>query len=120
MKYAHARISGILRKAVAEGLPAPSREADLALLTHPTERALLRQMIQYPDLLKGAALAREPHRLTTYLRQLAGSFHPFYHHCRVVGEEPALAGARLALCEAVRRVLANGLALMTIDAPESM
>ena len=120
VKYAHARISGILRKAEAEGMPAPSRDAYVALLTHPTERALMRQMIQYADLLKGAALAREPHRLTTYLRQLAGLFHPFYHHCRVVGEAPELAAARLALCEAVRRVLANGLALMTIDAPESM
>lgn len=120
VKYAHARISGILRRARDEGMEPPDGTADLSRLEHPAERALMRQLLQFPDLIQGAAEAREPHRLTTYLRTLAATFHPFYHQCRVLGEEAGVAAARLALCEATRRVLANGLALMTIDAPESM
>lgn len=120
VKYAHARISGILRRAREEGMSEPDASADLARLDHASERALMRQLLQFPDLIQGAAEAREPHRLTTYLRNLAATFHPFYHQCRVLGEEAGLADARLALCEATRRVLSNGLSLLTIDAPETM
>ncbi len=122
VKYAHARTAGILRVAAERGTPGADDPAggDPALLVHPAERTLLRLIVQYPELLKGAALAREPHRLTNYLRQLSAAFHPFYHQCRVVGEEPALSRARLMLCAGVRQVLGNGLALINVEAPESM
>jgi arginyl-tRNA synthetase len=69
---------------------------------------------------RGAAAAREPHRIPTYLIELAGIFHRFYHACRVVGEDPKQTRARLHLCEAARIVLRNGLALMGVSAPERM
>ena len=68
----------------------------------------------------GSAIHRECHRITNYLRDLSAAFHPFYHQCRVVGEEPALAHARIKLCAAVKQALANGMALINVDAPESM
>lgn len=122
VKYAHARISSILRVARERGAHGADDPAagDPSLLVHPSELALMRILIQFPDLVRGAAEAREPHRLTIYLRHLAATFHPFYHQCRVVGEAPALEHARLMLCAATRRVLANGLALMNVEAPESM
>lgn len=122
VKYAHARIASLLRKAVERGAPGADDPAagDPALLTHDTELELLRLLVQYPDLVRGAAEAREPHRLTIYLRRLAAAFHPFYHQCRVIGEEAALGQARLLLCAAVRQVLANGLALMNVEAPDQM
>jgi arginyl-tRNA synthetase len=122
VKYAHARISSILRVAKERGSAgADHPEAgDPSHLTHPTELALMRLIAQFPDQIRGAALAREPHRLATYVRRLSAAFHPFYHQCRVVGEEAHVAHARLMLCAATRQVIANGLALMNIDAPESM
>jgi arginyl-tRNA synthetase len=119
VKYAHARISGILRKAAEEGAPGPEG-ADTGLLTDERELALIKTLLQLPAVITGAAEAREPHRLTNYLRDVAQAFHLFYHHCRVVGPDAALTRARLALTEGARRVLANGLALMDIEAPERM
>jgi len=119
VKYAHARISGILRKASEEGAPGPEG-ADTALLADERELALMKTLLQLPSVVAGAAEAREPHRLTNYLRDVAQAFHLFYHHCRVVGPDAGLTRARLALTEGARRVLANGLALMDIEAPERM
>ena len=93
---------------------------DASRLVHPTELDLLRLLVRFPETIVGSAVNREPHRVTGYLRDLAAAFHPFYHQCRVVGEERELAHARLKLCTAVRQVLANGLGLLHIDAPESM
>jgi len=118
VKYAHARISGILRKhreaGGAEGTP------QFSLLVEPTELALMKALLAFPDVIAGAAKDREPHRLTGYLREVAQAFHLFYHHCRVIGPDEALTATRLALTHAVRIVLANGLGLMNIDAPERM
>lgn len=119
VKYAHARISGLLRKAAEEGAP-PWEGADLALLVEEQELELMKVLLMLPSVVAGAAEAREPHRLTTYLREVAQAFHLFYHHCRVVGSEPRLSAARLALTQGARLVLANGLALLDIDAPERM
>ena len=119
VKYAHARISGILRKAAEEGAP-PAQGADLGLLVEEQELELMKALLAMPSVVAGAAEAREPHRVTTYLREVAQAFHLFYHHCRVVGPEPRLTAARLALTEAARLVLANGLALLDIEAPERM
>jgi len=118
VKYAHARISGILRKhreaGGTEGTP------EFSLLVEPTELALMKVLLAFPDVIAGAAKDREPHRLTGYLRDVAQAFHLFYHHCRVIGPDHALTSTRLALTHASRIVLANGLGLMNIDAPERM
>jgi arginyl-tRNA synthetase len=118
VKYAHARISGILRKhreaGGTEGTP------NFALLAEPTEQALMKVLLAFPDVIAGAAKDREPHRLTGYLRDVAQAFHLFYHHCRVITPDEALTATRLALTHAARIVLANGLGLMNIDAPERM
>jgi len=119
VKYAHARISGILRKAAEEGAVRPP-DPDLARLVEPSEMALAKLLLRFPGIVVSAAEAREPHRLTTYLRDTAQAFHLFYHHCRVVSGDAGLSGARLALVEASRLVLARGLGLMDIAAPERM
>ncbi len=119
VKYAHARIAGILRKAREEGAPEPEGAA-LERLVEDQETGLIKVLLQLPGVVAGAAEAREPHRLTNYLRDVAQAFHLFYHHCRVVGPDPELTRDRLALTGAARRVLSNGLALMDIEAPERM
>ena len=119
VKYAHARVSGILRKAREEGAPDP-QGSSLDRLEEEHELDLVKMLAQLPVVVEGAARAREPHRLTNYLRDVAQSFHLFYHHCRVVGPDADLTRARLALTQAARVVLANGLALMDIEAPERM
>ena len=84
------------------------------------ERALLRKLAAFPEVVRGAALVREPHRLPTYLMETAGEFHRFYHACRVVSEDMERSRVRLELADAARQVLHNGLALMGVTAPERM
>ena len=118
VQYAHARIASILRYAAERGLrPA---EGDSLRLSAPEEVALARRLAVFPELVRGAAAAREPHRLPAYLVETAAEFHRFYHACRVVGEDAAVTRGRLRLAEAARTVLANGLALMGVSAPERM
>jgi len=119
VKYAHARISGVLRKAAEAGL-GNVEAPDLGLLTEPAALGLVKVLLRFPGVVASAAREREPHRLTGYLREAAQAFHLFYHHCRVVGEDRDLSEARLALCRAARLVVANGLALLDIEAPERM
>lgn len=119
VKYAHARISSLLRKAEEENAP-DYRGADYLQLKEEQELALIKSLVKFPELIAGAAREREPHRLTNYLREVAQAFHLFYHHCRVVGADAEISRARLGLCRAARLVLANGLALMDLEAPESM
>jgi arginyl-tRNA synthetase len=119
VKYAHARISGILRKAEEEGVSLDG-DPEVARLVETQELDLLKILLQFPSLVAGAAREREPHRLTNYLREVAQAFHLFYHHCRVVGPDAGLTAARLALTRGTRHVLANGLGLMDIEAPERM
>jgi arginyl-tRNA synthetase len=123
VQYAHARIQSIGRKAAELGVErAPLGEADLGLLTHDRELELLRSLSELPEVVAGAALGRAPHQVTTWVRELAGRFHGFYHDCYVVGDsvEPAVTQARLWLVEAVRVGLTIGLDLLGADAPDEM
>ncbi|WIM89784.1 arginine--tRNA ligase [Candidatus Mycobacterium wuenschmannii] len=122
VQYAHARLSALARNAAELGLiPETSH---LELLTHDKEGALIRNLGEFPRVLKTAASLREPHRVSRYLEDLAGDYHRFYDACRVLpqGDEEAneLHTARLALCQATRQVIANGLAILGVTAPERM
>jgi arginyl-tRNA synthetase len=121
VQYAHARVSSILRNAAALGL---QPESHPELLTHEKEGELLRALAEYPRVVAAAAQLREPHRVARYLEDTAASYHRFYDTCRVLpmgDEEPSdLHRARLLLVAATRTVLANGLALLGVSAPERM
>lgn len=122
VQYAHARLSALARNAAELGL-APDT-ANLGLLTHDKEGTLIRNLGEFPRVLKTAAALREPHRVCRYLEDLAGDYHRFYDSCRVLpqgDEAPAeLHAARLALCQATRQVIANGLGILGVSAPERM
>ena len=123
VQYAHARISSLLRNAAELGITRGD-EYDAALLAHPREGELLGVLGEFPRVVATAAELREPHRVARYLEQLAGTYHRFYDACRVLpqGDEEAtaLTAARLWLVEATRVVLANGLDLLGVSAPERM
>ena len=121
VQYAHARVSSILRNAADLGLEPASHPE---LLTHEKEGELLRALAEFPRVVQGASDLREPHRVARYLEDTAASYHRFYDSCRVLpmgDEEPGdLHRARLLLVAATRTVLANGLALLGVSAPERM
>ncbi len=122
VQYAHARLSALARNAAEFGLAADT--AHLDLLVHDREGTLMRSLGEFPRILKTAASLREPHRVCRYLEDLAGDYHRFYDSCRVLplGDEAPndLHGARLALCAATRQVIANGLGILGVSAPERM
>jgi len=122
VQYAHARLSALARNAAELGLIPDTTH--LELLSHDKEGALLRTIGEFPRVLKTAASLREPHRVCRYLEDLAGDYHRFYDSCRVLpqgDEQPTdLHTARLALCQAARQVIANGLAILGVTAPERM
>ena len=122
VQYAHARLASLGRGAAELGLATDG--ADLALLTHEREGELIRTLGEFGSTVASAAELREPHRVARYLEQLAAAYHRFYDTCRVLpmgDEEPnPLHTARLALCEAARQVLGNGLHLLGVSAPERM
>ena len=122
VQYAHARLCALARNAADLGLTAGT--AHLDLLTHDKEGTLIRNLGEFPRVLQSAASLREPHRVCRYLEDLAGDYHRFYDSCRVLpmgDEEPGdLQRARLALCEATRQVIANGLDILGVSAPERM
>jgi arginyl-tRNA synthetase len=122
VQYAHARISSILRNGADLGLTADPTAT--GLLTHEKEGDLLRALADFPRVVATAAQLREPHRVARYLEDTASAYHKFYDSCRVLpmgDEEPGdLHRARLLLVEATRVVLANGLALLGVTAPERM
>lgn len=120
VQYAHARVCAIFRIAAERGIPTEMNDADLSLLKLPEEINLMKHLGDYPDTLADAAAAMEPHRVTVYLQELAALFHAYYHDNRVLSEEPELRKARLFLVEAVRQVVANGLNIVGVSAPERM
>ena len=121
VQMAHARLSGIFRTAER---PAESVTGtlDLAALPAPQDAALLKELGRFPDLVEKAAEEREPHRVVSYLHELATTVHGWYHHTRAIGapEGPATEQARLLLARAARTVLANGLRILGLSAPDRM
>ena len=124
VQYAHARIAGVLRNAAELNISSALAEFDPAQLSHDRENELLGSLAQFPRIVASAAELREPHRVARYLEELAGVYHGFYADCRVLplGDEAASAvhSARAALCAATMQVLANGLDLLGVSAPERM
>lgn len=115
VQYAHARIAGIL----AQGPEAPA-DAHPPETLDPSERALLLTLAGWPDAVREAEQRRSPHRVAAYLLDLARDFHGFYHRCRVVGEAPEVMAFRLDLLRATRSVIATGLDLLGVEAPDRM
>ncbi len=122
VQYANARIHSIGRKVAEAGLErAPLAAADLSLLVHERELDLLRKLDELPEVLALASADRAPHKVTTWVRELADRFHGFYHDCYVIGDvPPELTQARLWLVEGARTGLAIGLDLLGVSAPEAM
>lgn len=124
VQYAHARVSSVLRNAADLGIDWRAAGYDPSLLVHEREGELLRALAEFPAVVASAAELREPHRIPRYLESLATAYHRFYDVCRVLprGDEETepIHLARLWLCAATRQVLANGLALCGVTAPERM
>ncbi len=118
LQYAHARIHSILRKVEQEYKF--QNEPMLNLLTHESEIQLIKTMIRFPEMIQSAAESREPHRLINFLDDLANDFTSFYHDCRILGQKKDLVQTRTLLAKAVAQVLANGLRILGISAPEEM
>ena len=118
VQMAHARLSSIFRVAARAPETASPSGVDLAALDEPEELTLMKELADFPSLVTGAAAALEPHRVTGYLEGLARVVHAWYHKYRVLGAPEE--AARLVLARAVRQVLANGLSLMGVGAPDRM
>jgi arginyl-tRNA synthetase len=132
VQYAHARIASILRKAEEEGASAPeemrasaAETVALAAPAEPSERELIRRLLELPDEIEAAAAKRAPHRLTAYATAVAADFHAFYRDCRVVGADAeagveGLEAARVGVCLSAKGVIAETLGLLGTSAPERM
>jgi len=124
VQYAHARIAAVLRNALELNISMELKDFDPSQLVHDRENELLGALAEFPRVVASAAELRQPHRIARYLEELAGTYHGFYADCRVLpmGEEKpsALHTARLLLCSSTKQVLANGLDLLGVSAPERM
>ncbi|PLX46358.1 MAG: arginine--tRNA ligase [Deltaproteobacteria bacterium] len=121
VQYANARIFSVLREAKAAGVDITGgNDISLATLTQDEEIDMIKLLYLFPEVVEGAALLREPHRLAYYLQDLAANFHQYYNKHRFLVEDEAVAKARLALVRAISTVIVNGLTLMGVSAPESM
>ena len=121
VQYAHARICSLIANLAADGVQVPAVSGmDVSLLTADEEQALIKTLAQYPEEIRQAAKGYDPSRINRYLTGLAGDFHRFYNACRMKGEETGIQCARLKLADTVRLVLANGLGILGVTAPEKM
>ena len=122
IQYAHARVASVMRQLDDRGLgwDRANGLARLALLDNAHEQALLVELSRYGEVIEAAGTNLEPHLVATYLRELAAAFHAYYNSHQFIIDDADLRDARLALASAVRQVLANGLDLLGVSAPESM
>jgi arginyl-tRNA synthetase len=122
IQYAHARVCSVLRQMDEKGLSHDRDQglAHLVKLTEPHEQALLTGLSRYPEVVEAAALSHEPHQLVHFLRDFANDFHTYYNAHQFLVDDAALREARLCLILAARQVIANGLGLLGVSAPESM
>ena len=121
VQYANARICSLISRLAEEGELVPAAfQVDCALLHEPEALALIKSLAQYPEEIHLAAQSCDPSRINRYLTGLAGDFHRFYNSCRIKGEAPAVLSARLKLADSVRQVLALGLEVLGVSAPEKM
>lgn len=122
VQYAHARVASVMRQLAARGLTLDleSGLANAGLLRAEHEQAVLGALVRFPEVIEEAALDRAPHALVHYLRELANAFHTYYNAEQFIVGDAALRNARLALVLGVQQVIRNGLALLSVSAPESM
>ena len=122
IQYAHARIYSIYRQAAEAGVTVPTEWKQVCWnkLEQEEELELIKKMGAFPDEVIASARERAPHRIARFVYELAGLFHQFYNHCRIIQEDKELQTARLALITAVRITIANSLAILGVSAPEKM
>jgi arginyl-tRNA synthetase len=121
VQYAHARIASVRRKAGEERVARALSSSGAAVELHPSERALVKKLLAFPEEVAEAAERRAPHRVTVYALELAQTFTGFYRDCQVVGAEPVeLEDWRLRLCVVAQRTIARALELLGVRAPEEM
>ncbi len=122
VQYAHARIASILRKAgAAAEAAAGGLDQSTTAAVEPSERALIKRLLEFPEEVRESAARRAPHRICAYSTAVAADFHAFYRDCQVVGAEGAgVERSRLALCLCTKRTIAAALGLLGISAPERM
>ena len=122
VQYAHARVCSVFRQLQEKGFTHERTVGDdnLSRLGEPHEKALIRRLVYYPEMLAAAALALEPHQLAHYLRDLAGDFHTYYNAHTFIVDDVGLRNARLNLIAVTRQVIENGLKLLGVSAPEKM
>ncbi len=125
LQYAHARIASILRHAAEENFSVDrplvmNEKTDYSLMKEKEEIDLLKKLLEFPELVQNCAVSFEPHRLTTYLREVAETFHRFYHEHRVINDDKALMQSRLTVCLMSKIVIANGCKILSVSCPEKM
>jgi len=121
VQYAHARVRSVFRQAAERGVDLAGLDrADLAQLREDHEIDLAATLNRFPEVVQTAAQEYAPHHVTYYLRELANALHTYYNAHRILDAEPALRTARLALIDATRIVIANGLSLLGVSAPDQM
>jgi arginyl-tRNA synthetase len=121
VQYAHARLASVFRQAEAQNIPLPEPDPAMSpLLQLPEETSLLKMLANYPELVEAAARNLEPHRITYFLTELASQLHSYYYKHRFISEDAALTQARLCLVKAIQTVVAHGLGILGVEAPETM
>lgn len=120
LQYAHARISSILEKAKEEGISLDNINYELNILNSSEEIYLIKEILEFPEVVENACHKYEPQLLTEYLKELASSFHQYYHNCRIMGTAEEIRNARLILANTTRTVLKNGLSILGISSPDKM